>query len=512
MESTLSRRSFLAGLALTGTAAAAAGLAGCAPSPAMSDTGGDSGTEADEVAVGLVEVDPAQVAREVDCDILVCGAGAAGLTAAAYAAEQGAKVVCIEKTSACCDGGANHGFINTKLGLANGGTPIEVDEVANHLFLMNDGLGDTRIHRAYAEYSSVVGGWLVDMGDATGHTVEIVALPGDAHDWLTGMKWDNITEMERDYALSQGAEILFRTPVVQLVRGEDGRVTGAIAEDLEAGEYVRYNVSKGVLLATGGIMGNPDMIREYVPAFDPDTLFDPSPNSPEGGEDGDAIPICQQIGARIGDKPFAAEVHFLKGAMPSEGVLFVDGSGDRMPDNATMLREDYRANIMSRRPGKCTWRIIDSKPGYPEAYPPSPVQPDYQDVGDPFDTWEEMAEARGFDPQVLKATVEDWNRYISEGRDQRYGADLSSAMPLDTPPYYAQVCPGVSFSFIGGPVIDEAMRVVDEDYRPIEGLYAAGCSTSGCLGVYYNFSWGGFGRTWSEVSGYLAVKDMLERA
>lgn len=511
MEDTLSRRSFLAGLALTGATAAAAGLAGCAPaSTAMSETGGDEAVEAE--SVGLADIDPGDIARQVDCDILVCGAGAAGLTAAAYAAEQGAKVVCIEKTGAPCDGGANHGFINTKLGLANGGAPIDVNEAADFLFRMNDGLGDTKIHRAYVEYAPIVGDWLVEMGDKTGHTVEIFEGPGETHDWLANMKWDNITEMVKDYAESQGAEFLFRTPVVQVVRDGDGRVTGAIAEDRETGEYVQYNAAKGVLLATGGIMGNPDMIREYVPAFDPDTLFDPSPNSPEGGEDGDAIPICRQIGARIGDKPFAAEVHFLKGAMPTEGVLFVDGSGDRMPDNALMLREDYRANIMSRRPGKCTWRIVDSKEGYPEPVPSSPVQPDYKDLGDPYDSWEDMAEANGFDSAILQATVENWNKYVSAGSDPQYGADLSTAMALDTPPYYAQHCPGVSFAFIGGPVINEQMRVVDEDYRPIEGLYAAGCSTSGCLGVYYNFEWGGFGRTWSEVSGYLAVKDMLERA
>ena len=85
-------------------------------------------------------------------------------------------------------------------------------------------------------------------------------------------------------------------------------------------------------------------------------------------------------------------------------------------------------------------------------------------------------------------------------------------MLLDTPPYYAQQCPGVSFAFIGGPVINKDMRVVNEQQEPIEGLYAAGTCTSGCVGVYYNFEWGGFGRTWSETSGYLAVKDMLERA
>ena len=116
----IDRRAFIMGtLGVTGTAAMA-GIAGCAPkAPAQNPT-----DLADTAATSttLPSIDESQISETIECDILVCGAGAAGLSAAAAAAEEGARVVCLEKCETSCAGGFNYGFINCRY-LLDAGAP-----------------------------------------------------------------------------------------------------------------------------------------------------------------------------------------------------------------------------------------------------------------------------------------------------------------------------------------------------------------------------------------------------
>ena len=106
MDKVISRRDFIVGGGVFGASMAAVGLAGCAPSNAgLPSTDTDaSGTSTHKgadrpLSSRLVEVDEGDVARTEECDVVVCGSGSAGTYAAIRAAELGARVIWLEKTS-----------------------------------------------------------------------------------------------------------------------------------------------------------------------------------------------------------------------------------------------------------------------------------------------------------------------------------------------------------------------------------------------------------------------------
>ncbi len=443
----------------------------------------------------------------VGCDVLVCGAGAAGLNAAASAAEEGLKVVCVEKCSLSCAGGNNYGFINSQYLLDAGSEPVDVVERTNAVVQAHMGGGDPLLTKRFVEANAEVGEWMEQISHQTGHTYELNILEGAA---MTN--YDDVYAMMSEYLVSLGGEVVYDAPVVKLLTDGSNRVTGAIVQNTETGEYARYETSKGVVLATGGIGGNPDLIRKYLPWCDPDGLFDAEPNAAQGGENGDAIPLCEEIGAAIGDGLFSEQVHFLTGYWPAEGVLFVDKAGQRIPDNDTCCNvNEVRIHIVMGRPGHRGWAITDSKDGWAEvSNPMAAVNPDYEaHRATCYDTLADVAAAFGLDSEGLESTVAEWNEMVETGVDDLYGTDLSSAMKIDTPPYHVSEAKGATMAFMGGPLVDSRLRVVDADHRPFEGLYAIGNCCCGFWGPDYVMTlWAGMNKSWAAVTGYLAGKDV----
>ena len=146
----LSRRAFL-GLGATAAALAGAGLAGCAPSAAPTK---------DEEAAAAVndwlgaepEIPEDKIVETIDTEVLVCGAGTSGLFAACSAAEEGAKVVCIEK--AAIGGGVrdNLGSLNSRL-QKEAGCEIDENEICNDLMRYADGYCNPRLYHIWAQNS-----------------------------------------------------------------------------------------------------------------------------------------------------------------------------------------------------------------------------------------------------------------------------------------------------------------------------------------------------------------------
>ena len=117
MNEGISRRNFLTGAAFAGVAAAGAGLVGCSPSQGGGE--GTSGSEAAATGEARYEWEIApepitDIAKTVDTDILVIGAGLAGCAMACSAAENGGKVTVVEKTSSWNGRGGGFGAINSR--------------------------------------------------------------------------------------------------------------------------------------------------------------------------------------------------------------------------------------------------------------------------------------------------------------------------------------------------------------------------------------------------------------
>lgn len=552
----LDRRSFLkGGVVAAGAAAFAGALSACAPS-APQETGA-----ADETLATTGEAwygspaDPAtfDVVDTVDCEVLVCGLGAGGITAAAAAAEKGMNVIAIEK-------GAGHGSIKSDIGVI--GTRIDTVEV-DPLQMLNEhtryanGWCDPRVTRVWATESGVTFDWISDS------IAEFGATPYFEYDVDEGTHgvWPvyptdhgfhyTYTEEEQakadaavaesgdpaaaqgilpqvgDYMLKKaeewGADLRYETPFVQLAQDENGKVTGAYAKIGDG--CVLFNASKGVILATGGYEANPDLLAE----LNPDAAAIGGVSMTQAGCEGEGIKAGIWAGGMKDEIPTlmtfarAAVAPDAELGYPYQGMtcwigdqpfLKVNLDGARVccetapydyplhvaalqPEYklASIWDSDYQNQIVAFHTIGCS-RInmsdtVDAA-GVPTGEGLSFPACDMMigaameaGIVQQADTIEELAEKLRVDPAGLTATVERYNELAAKGVDEGFGKPAKDLLPLSKPPYFGAFFGGHVLCTLDGLRIDEHMRVLNTERKPIEGLYAVGnCSGSMYAGSY----------------------------
>jgi fumarate reductase flavoprotein subunit len=538
----MSRRSFVAAAgAVAGVAAAATGAMAASGRALAAESGSASASASastDESA-SAAQASSYEVSDTYDFDVVVVGGSAAGLAATASAAEEGASVVCIEKLGSAMGAGTYYGFINTELLQENGVETVDEDEYAKKIFEASEGQATPALIRTFVRHSAVVGDWMDNLAVATGNQALFSSSMGSENtayydDEASGSSaFGALTS----YGEQNGATYVYSTEVVSL-EAEDGRVTGVIAHDLGTDTYARYNAANGVVLATGGYTANTDLIATYIPWVDTDKVlvFNPiglSAEPTENGNMGDGLTMAQAVGALVPAAPHTPMIHYISGAMPVAGSLSVNGQGKRFIDEGASM--EVAAQTVMRQPGHTWFQIADAKPSGmallmqqmaagsgtesseaapsgegdasaqagPMASLPSSDAPTY-------DTLEELAEANGFDPEVLQATVDRWNELVAQGVDEDFGSDFTLAVSIDTAPFTCTESPNCLLAAIGGAQIDENMQVLDTSYEPIPGLYAAGNCTCGFYGPNYPMQvQAGIARAFCTVSGYLASKNAL---
>lgn len=552
----LDRRSFLkGGVVAAGAAAFAGALSACAPS-APQETGA-----ADETLATTGEAwygspaDPAtfDVVDTVDCEVLVCGLGAGGITAAAAAAEKGMNVIAIEK-------GAGHGSIKSDIGVI--GTRIDTVEV-DPLQMLNEhtryanGWCDPRVTRVWATESGATFDWISDS------IAEFGATPYFEYDVDEGTHgvWPvyptdhgfhyTYTEEEQakadaavaesgdpaaaqgilpqvgDYMLKKaeewGADLRYETPFVQLAQDENGKVTGAYAKIGDG--CVLFNASKGVILATGGYEANPDLLAE----LNPDAAAIGGVSMTQAGCEGEGIKAGIWTGGMKDEIPTlmtfarAAVAPDAELGYPYQGMtcwigdqpfLKVNLDGARVccetapydyplhvaalqPEYklASIWDSDYQNQIVAFHTIGCS-RInmsdtVDAA-GVPTGEGLSFPACDMMigaameaGIVQQADTIEELAEKLRVDPAGLTATVERYNELAAKGVDEDFGKPAKDLLPLSKPPYFGAFFGGHVLCTLDGLRIDEHMRVLNTERKPIEGLYAVGnCSGSMYAGSY----------------------------
>lgn len=552
----LDRRSFLkGGVVAAGAAAFAGALSACAPS-APQETGA-----ADETLATTGEAwygspaDPAtfDVVDTVDCEVLVCGLGAGGITAAAAAAEKGMNVIAIEK-------GAGHGSIKSDIGVI--GTRIDTVEV-DPLQMLNEhtryanGWCDPRVTRVWATESGATFDWISDS------IAEFGATPYFEYDVDEGTHgvWPvyptdhgfhyTYTEEEQakadaavaesgdpaaaqgilpqvgDYMLKKaeewGADLRYETPFVQLAQDENGKVTGAYAKIGDG--YVLFNASKGVILATGGYEANPDLLAE----LNPDAAAIGGVSMTQAGCEGEGIKAGIWAGGMKDEIPTlmtfarAAVAPDAELGYPYQGMTCWIGDQPFLKvnlDGARVCCEtapyDYPLHVAALQPEYKLASIWDSDyqnqtvafhtigcsrinmsdtvdaAGVPTGEGLSFPACDMMigaameaGIVQQADTIEELAEKLRVDPAGLTATVERYNELAAKGVDEDFGKPAKDLLPLSKPPYFGAFFGGHVLCTLDGLRIDEHMRVLNTERKPIEGLYAVGnCSGSMYAGSY----------------------------
>lgn len=552
----LDRRSFLKGGVVAAGAAAFAGtLSACAPS-APQETGA-----ADETLATTGEAwygspaDPAtfDVVDTVDCEVLVCGLGAGGITATAAAAEKGMNVIAIEK-------GAGHGSIKSDIGVI--GTRIDTVEVDPFQMLNEhtryaNGWCDPRVTRVWATESGATFDWISDS------IAEFGATPYFEYDVDEGTHgvWPvyptdhgfhyTYTEEEQakadaavaesgdpaaaqgilpqvgDYMLKKaeewGADLRYETPFVQLAQDENGKVTGAYAKTGDG--YVLFNASKGVILATGGYEANPDLLAE----LNPDAAAIGGVSMTQAGCEGDGIKAGIWAGGMKDEIPTlmtfarAAVAPDAELGYPYQGMtcwigdqpfLKVNLDGARVccetapydyplhvaalqPEYklASIWDSDYQNQIVAFHTIGCsrinmsdTVDVAGVPTGEGLSFPACDMMIGAAmeaGIVQQADTIEELAEKLRVDPAGLTATVERYNELAAKGVDEDFGKPAKDLLPLSKPPYFGAFFGGHVLCTLDGLRIDEHMRVLSTDRKPIEGLYAVGnCSGSVYAATY----------------------------
>ena len=548
---------------------AAVGLAGCSSGGAESKAaapageGGTQPTGSTEPAF-LTAPDPipdSEIAETIECELVICGAGICGLPAAMLAAENGANVHVLEKGSTyglfrLCTAGFNSDlqkrydlttdrkeFVTSTWAITNGvqgrmsSYGLWFDNSAEYINwlekIFNDE-GYQLVPAASLEYKITNDG--IGMAGANPLWQAFSQMIFFAHEdgsfFATGNPVDWTGVMEK-YATEHGATFHYNSPAVQLIRDSDGRCSGVIAKN-ENEEYVRYNASKGVLLTTGDMGADHEMMEYYNRSLSKIIRYNVNAN-----DTGDGQKMGMWIGADMdefacGDLwPFAAVMmdgtlpdfldgtHFYAGVASVPGVMVVDGAGRRlMAENLPFQSPSIPK--LTCTPDGCAWSIWDSaweekwpKDGYMvEDYTASNTQKEVdmnveKGLTFKFDTLDELAEHCGFDKEMFTASINRYNELCELGEDLDFYKDAVWMTGIDTPPYYASKHCSSMTSTRGGLKNDERCRVLDKEGKPIPGLYAAGNTAGSFYGSVYPPNVMGSGIGHGQCFSWLAVKDIL---
>ena len=467
--------------------------------------------------------------RVVDTDIVIVGAGGAGMTAAITAAEAGKNVVIVESQAMV---GGNS--VRATGGMNAADTPAQDEnefteaagvektlETAASEWADNEtitALADT-VAGQWAEYQAnpvgyfdsvelmeldtLIGGhgindpalvetlcsnsadavaWLGEqgielssVGAAGGASVKRIHRPVDDQGLVISVGSYIIPRLQAKCE-ELGVEFIMNTTANEILTDANGAAVGIAATD-KNGAAVTVN-AKAVVLATGGFGANLDMVVEYKPELAGFMTTNAA------GAQGQGIDMAVAIGAGTVDMD-QIQIHptveantaaLITEGLRGDGAILVNAEGNRFTDEVGTRDVVSAAEIA--QPGSYSWLVIDQA-----MVDASGVIQGYIESGFTFsgETYEELAEAIGVDPTAFAETMNKWNAAVAAGVDEEFGR-TSFTNPLDTAPYYAiKVTAGIHHT-MGGLTINPQTQVLAGDGTVIDGLYAAGEVTGGVHG------------------------------
>lgn len=437
-------------------------------------------------------------------DVIVVGAGVAGLSAARAAAEEGASVIVIEQSGSFNVRGHTFGALGSQFQKSLGADIYDKNEVVNQICLSMGNRVNMALWKKWADESGAAVDWLESiLNDEDKRILQF---------WPNPENYDNNTELRKQYCtgieysnwlavftkvynktLAMDVKYLFLTSALELCK-ENGAVTGVFAK--ADYKYLKLEAKKGVILATGDYGCNVEMVKALCPEF--------YRNCKNGGTSiktstGYGHRMAIWAGGMMEPGPHAHMDHSFAN-MPGIGntaALNLNLKGKRY------MNEDCDGqsftNQVTRQPGMVGIQVFDSK--WREMIPyqaishgmPNPQRYDYEKkqarldsakekptaslAG--FDTLEELFEWFCLPLDVALASVRRYNGLCREGKDEDFCKRKDRMFPVESPPFYG------SRSMIGtgvmtaGVVVDSDLKVLDENYDPIPGLWAAGNAAGG---------------------------------
>ena len=477
-----------------------------------------------------VEKDAAAEDSTVDADVVVVGAGGAGMTAAITAAAEGKSVVILESQSMV---GGNS--VRATGGM-NAGKTVYQDEnefgesagVEKTLKTAAEKYADNETITALAK--TVSEQWAAYQADPKGYfdSVELMELDtmiggkgindpalvetlcsnsADAIDWLDehGITLHSVSSfggasvkrihrpvdaegktlsvgsymipLLQENCDKAGVQTLLNTTATELLTDANGAVVGVKATG-STGETITVN-AKAVVLTTGGFGANLDMVTEYKPELKGFMTTNAA------GAQGQGIEMATAVGADTVDMD-QIQIHptveantaaLITEGLRGDGAVLINAEGKRFIDEVGTRDVVSAAEIAQT--GSYSWLVVDQAMVDASSVIQGYIKKGYTVTGQ---TYEELAKAMGVDEAAFAETMKTWNGYVAAKNDPDFGR-TSFAKALDTAPYYAiKVTAGVHHT-MGGLKINTNTEVLKADGSVIPGLFAAGEVTGGVHGA-----------------------------
>lgn len=547
----LNRRNFLKTAGATVAATAVAGMA----SAALADQppAGEGAPEGGPVAgpgmdnpqdSGIVieswEIPPAEVtefAQEIECDVVVAGHGFAGITCTRELAEQGVKVVLIEKQDEDRWSAVGNEFasLNSDVLQERGVPHIDPVEFYQNFMKITGNMPNPELIMKFAQNSGEATNWYLSPLSAEDlDTMSTAFFPPTEHqmDELGGIKfWPSVCSfyggcsqtqictMNREIAIENGAEVLFGTEAYYIIMN-DGAVAGLVAK--QGDDYIKFTC-KAVVCCCGGMGGNPQMMADFMPDMYQALVEGESLGAMMSNDDGRGVQMAYWAGAHRETTPVAGmnmkglSVPGKMNCLPQ--AVWIDENGKRFCNEyyptseqrglqtVYMTRktkfavvdnnfDEYRQYTLPQHAGfsASEENIAALRQSMDEAYAKfngtyeEPEGEQQGGFGGPMtsvtwiadDTLEGLAGQLGLEGEILDTFLQqmaDYNQYCDEGADQQFGRDAKVLFPVKEAPFYACTFDpvlGETMVTMGGILTNGQQNAVDKNYEPIPGLYVSG--------------------------------------
>ena len=467
--------------------------------------------------------------RTVDADVVVVGAGGAGMTAAISAAADGLKVVVVEsqamvggnsvratggmnaaktplqdkntfgesagveKTLAAAEGYADNETITALAatvseqwkayqanpeGYFDSVELMELDTMIGGKGINNPELVKTLCSNTADSivWLDSVGASLTSVGAFGGASVKRIHRPVNAEGKTLSVGAYIVPILEKNLQ-NAGVEIILNTTVDTILTDANGAACGVsgVAND---GSKLTVNAD-AVILTTGGFGANLDMVVSYKPELAGFMTTNAA------GIQGQGIKMAEALGAATVDMN-QIQIHptveantaaLITEGLRGDGAILVNAAGKRFFDEVSTRDKVSAAEIA--QPGSYSYLIVDQAMADASNVIQGYIKKGFTTQGE---TYEELAKALGMDEAAFAETMNTWNGYVEAKNDPEFGR-TSFANPLNTAPYYAiKVTAGVHHT-MGGLKINPAAEVLTEDGSAIAGLFAAGEVTGGVHGA-----------------------------
>lgn len=417
----------------------------------------------------------------LETDIVIVGAGGAGMTAAIDATQAGKSVILLEKmpyaggNTTKATGGMNAAETHYQ---EEQGIEDSVEQFVEDTMKGGKDVNNKELVTVMAENSAAGIDWLdgIDAplpkvsfsGGATNARIHAPEDGSGVGEYLVEAFLKKLDDL--------GINVMYETKATDLIE-EDGKIVGVLASS----EDTDYTIKAGaVILATGGFGANEEMYTKYRP----DLKGTVTTNAPSAT--GDGIVMAEAVGADLVDIE-QIQLHptveqstsmLITESVRGDGAILVNQEGKRFIDELE-TRDVVSAGELEQE-GQYAYIIFDQKLRENlkaiEKYVSNGLTVE-------ADTIEGLAEKIEADPAVLAETLETWNQAVANQKDEEFGRDTGMENDLSTAPYYAiKIAPGIHHT-MGGIKINVNAEVVNKDGEVIPGLFAAGEVTGGVHGA-----------------------------